>query len=118
MNAKNQSKDPQVGLQEAIDKGIGEITEISKTTIENLQNAAQDIVQSAREKIEQTAKENKSSSGSNHPNVDGNTFLKWLTHTLHYPGDEKAQVILDEFEAAAKAEAKRIEKVKEKLGRR
>ena len=38
-------------------------------------------------------------------------------HTLHYPGDEIAQKLLDDYEAATKKEEKRQADVAKKLGR-
>ncbi len=42
---------------------------------------------------------------------------RWIIHTLHYPGDEQAKKVLDDYEEAQEKEFKRRRDVKKKLGR-
>lgn len=108
MNTKNTSKGEKEALQEALNEAVQEMTTISKTTIDNLQNASENIVKTAQEEIAKASKGGK---------APGGVFIEWLSHTLHYPGDEAAQKILDDFEAARVKEEKRRAEIAKKLGR-
>jgi len=44
-------------------------------------------------------------------------FPRWIQHVMHYPGDEAAEKMLNEFAAAEDKEHERRQAVKKKLGR-